>query len=321
MGGIAPVYELADHAPRERVSDTARPKATGLLSWRDLQAQSPDPPPQLCPGIPLVGVTVLAGAPKVGKTLLASQRALETGKTALLIIEEGSLAGISYRLRRQAEDLNVDEPPLSVLHRHRVRLDNAGSVRRVRDLVASLRPSIVVMDPLNRLHGADENRPTQMTPVMDALAGIAYDSETAVLAIHHLAKPSQERRGDIWDRFRGASAIRSGTDANLAMDGTGDVIRLVGEFRDAEPMSEYLELDRAALMFRTVDGPKAVGKVNPDELRAYVVEQHRVTARQVMERFDVKSKATALRALEDLDGIDWFDGARNQRFYTFGTVQ
>ena len=40
-----------------------------------------------------------------------------------------------------------------------------------------------------------------------------------------------------------------------------------------------------------------------------------------MTRFDVKSKATALKALEDLDGIDWFDGPRGQRFYTLGTVQ
>lgn len=160
-----------------------------------------------------------------------------------------------------------------------------------------------------------------MTPIMDALAGIAYDFGTAVLAIHHLAKPSQERRGDIWDRFRGASAIRSGTDANLAMDGTGDLIHLVGEFRDAEPLSEYLELDRDALVFRSVNGPKSVGKIDPDELRAFVAEKKRVTAREAMTRFDVKSKATALKALEDLDGIDWFDGPRRQRFYTLGTVQ
>ena len=125
----------------------------------------------------------------------------------------------------------------------------------------------------------------------------------------------------IWDRFSGASAIRSGTDANLAMDGTGERIHLVGEFRDSEPMSEYLELDRSALMFRSVDGPKAVGKVDAIELRAFVVERRQVTAREVMARFDVKSKATALKALEDIEGIDWFDGARNQRFYTFGTVQ
>ena len=321
MGGIAPVYELADLAPRARVSDAAPPRATGLLSWRDLQAEPQEPPPQLCPGIPLVGVTVLAGAPKVGKTLLASQRALETGRTALLIIEEGSLAGISYRLRRQADDLGLVDPPLSVMHRQRIRLDNRASVARVREYVAELRPDLVVMDPLNRLHGADENRPTQMTPVMDALARIAYDFGVAVLAIHHLAKPSQDRRGDIWDRFRGASAIRSGTDANLAMDGTGDLIHLVGEFRDAEPLSEYLQLDREALVFRSVDGPKSVGKIDPDALRAFVVERRQVTARETMSRFDVKSKATALKALEDLEGIDWFDGPRGQRFYTFGTVQ
>src|SRR4029079_19210033 len=121
----------------------------------------------------------------------------------------------------------------------------------------------VVLDPLNRLHGADENRPSQMTPVMDVLASIASDVRCGVLNIHHLAKPSAERRGDIWDRFRGATSIRSGTDANLVMDGSGSIVRMAGEFRDAEPLSMYLELDRETLLFSEVDGPSIQSKLNP----------------------------------------------------------
>ena len=34
-----------------------------VLSWLDLNAQEPEPQPQLCSGIPEGGVTVLAGAP------------------------------------------------------------------------------------------------------------------------------------------------------------------------------------------------------------------------------------------------------------------
>ena len=240
------------------------------MSWADVMAQPPDPPPQLRDGIPLVGVTVLAGSPKVGKSLWSSQIALESRRPALLVIEEGSIAGIAYRLRHQAGALGIETPPLSVLHRRRVRLDNAGSVKHLREVVRELRPALVVLDPLNRLHGADENRPTQMTPVMDALAGIAYDFECAVLAVHHLSKPSAERRGDIWDRFRGAGAIRSGTDANLAMDDAGATLRLVGEFRDAEPLSQRLELDREALLFHEAEAPDMPSKVDPIALREFV---------------------------------------------------
>jgi len=280
-------------------------------------AQPPESPPQLRPGIPLVGVTVLAGPPKVGKTLYASQRALECRKPSLLVIEEGSLNGIAYRLHRQADELGMSEPPVHVMHRQRIQLDNRASVARLRDVMAEHQPAFVTLDPLNRLHGADENRPSQMTPVMDALAGLAYDFECAVLAVHHLAKPSAERRGDVWDRFRGAGAIRSGTDANLAMDGTSDRVKLVGEFRDAEPFQSWLELDRDALLFREAEPPDAPAKVNPIALRAFVEERRQVTAAQVCEHFTV-ARHTALKALRAL-GCDEFEGSRRQLNFSLRT--
>jgi hypothetical protein len=300
--------------------DPPPPGGLAVLSWSDLAALPPDPPPTIAAGIPKVGLTVQAGPPKVGKTLWASQTALEVGRSTM-VIEEGSLAGVSYRLRHQAAALGIDVPDVAVIHRQRIRLDNRAHVGRLREHVAARRPVIVIFDPLNRLHGGDENRPSQMTPVMDALAGIAYDFGCAVVAIHHLAKPSAERRGDIWDRFRGATSIRSGTDANLVMDGSGSTVRLVGEFRDAEPLSMYLELDRDSLLFSEVDGPRIAGKIDPAALRAYVEETGQVTARDVAARFAVQSKETARTSLESLAGIDSYDGPRGTRFYTLGTAQ
>jgi hypothetical protein len=278
------------------------------MSWAQLMAEPPAPPPQLHAGIPPVGLTVLAGPPKVGKTLRASQVALEIRQTALLVIEEGALHGIAFRLRHQAKELGIVDPPIHVMHRCGIRLDNKPSVRYLRDVVADLRPALVVLDPLNRLHGADENRPTQMTQVMDAVSALAYDCACAVVAIHHLAKPSAERRGDVWDRFRGASAIRSASDANLAMEGTGERIKLVGEFRDAEPLSMWLELDRGALLFHEAEPPEAPAKVDSHALRAFVEEQGSVVASEIVARFNV-SKVTAIRALRAL-GCDEFPGSR-----------
>lgn len=309
---------------RDRVPSKPRPlprSSMDVLTWDDLLAQPPEPPPVLeGTPIPKVGVTVLAGPPKVGKSLWSSQHALARRST--IVVEEGSMAGIAYRLRRQWDAIGgTGAPDLVVVHRQRIRLDDKASVARLRDHVAERRPELVVFDPLNRLHTADENRPTQMTPVMDALAGLAYDYGCAVVALHHTNKPSQDRGGSIWDTLRGASSIRSGTDANLILHGAGETIRLVGEFRDAEPLSEYLRLDRDRLTFDVVEGPKSTGKIDQDDLRAFLEEQERVTAADVMVRFGVKSKATALKALDDLPGSDRFEGARGKLFYTLGTVQ
>lgn len=313
---IAARPTLGTDAPPDPAPPPKRARDDGLVvrTWADLMAEPMEPPPVIRPGLPTVGCTVLAGAPKAGKTLWATQTALESRVPFLLIVEEGSLAGVGYRLRRQAEALGIADPPLSLLYRQRIRLDEPRSVERLRELVADHPAKLVILDPLNRLHGADENRPSLMTPVMDALAGIAYDFGRAVLAIHHLAKPSAERKGDIWDRFRGAGSIRSGTDANLILENG----RLVGELRDAEPLTEYVELDRDRLVFTTLDAPKAPVKVDPIALRRFVVEKQTVTADEVAERFEV-SRMTAFTSLRAL-GCDEFRGARNRITFSLATL-
>jgi hypothetical protein len=269
--------------------------------------------------IPRVGVTVLAGPPKIGKTLYASQVALRAGRCSL-VVEEGTRDGIAFRLRRQAAGLGIEAPDLEVIHRQTIRLDNRQSVARLRDYVARRQPVALFLDPLNRLHSADENRPSQMTPVMDALAGLAYDFKIAVVAIHHLAKPSMERRGDIWDRFRGAGSIRSGTDANLILDGSTALVKLVGEFRDADPYVGYLKLDRETLLFEATDAPRTSGKVDGDALRAFVEERGQVTIREVAAAFGC-SKNTAAALLDAAPDLDWFEGPNRTRFYILAGAQ
>lgn len=316
--------------PKPKPVPTAKRLAT--RTFADLIAGDPAPPPMLVAGLlPLEGSVVLAGPPKVGKSLLLSQVALAVaGRVgavlgrealdgpALLVIEEGSSEGVSYRLRRQAEALGVGaDVPLAVALRQRVRLDDPRSVAALRETVRATGARLVALDPLNRLHAADENRPTEMTRVMNVLADVAAEFRAVVVAAHHLSKPSPERRGSVFDRFRGAGAIRSATDANLVLDGSGEAVHLEGEFRDCEPLDLYLRLDRETLTFATTDAPRVAGKIDPAELRAFVAERGQVTAAAVMERFGVKSRNTALDYLERA-GFDHYVGPNRTKFFVIG---
>jgi hypothetical protein len=162
---LARIATPADYERRETTSN-----GLAVLSWADILAEPPEPPPTIAPGIPKVGLAVLAGPPKVGKTLQASQTALTVGRS-LLVIEEGSMAGVAFRLRHQAMALGIDKPDVAVVHRQGIRLDNRGNLARVRAYVAATRPTMVVLDPLNRLHAGDENRPSQMMPRVEARGG------------------------------------------------------------------------------------------------------------------------------------------------------
>lgn len=304
-----------------------------VVTFAELKAMRDEPPQRAAIGVAKVGVTVNAGAPKVGKTTFSTQMAAAVAAPSvetflgepvvhgpvLLILEEGDLQGIRWRLVRQAEAIGADDLEVEIAHRQRYRLDDRGHVRRIRDHVRGLRPAMVILDPLNRLHSQDENKPTAMTPVMDALADISAETSCAVVAIHHLGKPSMDRGGSVWDRFRGASSIRSATDGNLALDTVRDGIRLRGEFRDAEPLDVWLRFDRDTLTFDLAERPEAPSKVDPIALRTFVEERGQVVAKQVAEEFGIALN-TAKSALRDL-GCDQYAGARGVLTFTLETRQ
>ncbi len=310
---------------------TFRGRGTGLdtVSLADLMAEPDTEPPWAVDGIvPQVGVTVLAGPPKVGKTLLVQSMALAAADRArphevlgrdvrrgpvLYVLEEGSRAGLRYRVHRQASALGITDAAVAFAYRQHVRLDDRNSLARLRGEVQALRPVLVVVDPLNRVHSRNEDKATEMTPVMDALAGVAYDFRTAVVAIHHVGKPSESRTGQ--DRLRGSGAIRSGTDANLILDGSG-ILRLEGEYRDAERLSMSLRLDPDTLLLEQSDAPERGGKIAPADLLAFITERGQVNARAVMEQWTV-TRNTAKAALDGLDraAIDSAEDARLGRIW------
>jgi hypothetical protein len=322
-------------APAPRV---LHPAGLAGISTAELLAEPDEPVPFHTPDlIPAEGLVVVAAPPKVGKTILMSQLALVTGcddgpprplflgravqpGRALYVLEEGSRESLRYRVRRQMDGLSIDHSSVTWVLQAHLRLDHAPSVKDLRAMVADVAPALVVLDPLNRLHGLDENRPSEMARVMGQAVGIVQEAHCAVVVLHHLTKPNAEHRGRLVDRIRGAGSIVGATDANLVLEPQGGGrVRLEGEFRDAEPITLYLELDPERLLFSRIEPERAAGKVPEEALLAFVDERTRVTARDVMDRFGC-SKVTALAALDGSSALDRTAGARGQLHY-FRTVQ
>lgn len=283
-------------------------------------------------GIQEIGVHILAGPPKSLKTMLAGQLSIclssgtgipflgspiERVGGVLFVEEEGNRHRLRERFRRQADGLGAENPAIEFLLFNGVRLDSAQGIKALTAAIAASGCRLTVLDPFSFLHGADENKPSAMAPIMRTLNRLGQENGISILAIHHVTKPQADRpQGRLGDRIRGASSITAGVDALFVLDRVGDKrARLQSDARDAESVDIHLELDTDTLLLSTVDGPPKVGKIDLEALLAWVTERGQVTAKEVMAQFGVSSKATALLALAELPGVDSYEGVRGTKFF------
>jgi len=181
------------------------------------------------------GAAILGGAPKSGKSFLALDlcvavatgtlgagffRVAAAGPVMLFCAEDPSPV-LASRLRALARSrsLSLDNLPIEVIVEQTVRLPEA--LPRLAATLARSRPGLLLLDPLIRLHRADENSATEMAVVLDGLRNLARAANTAILLVHHARKaasPSSPGSG-----LRGSSDLAAFADANLYLRRLDDV--------------------------------------------------------------------------------------------------
>lgn len=78
--------------------------------------------------------------------------------------------------------------------------------------------TMLVADPLRRLHAADEDKSTQMAPILNDLRSLSNRHNISILLIHHTAKINDET-----DMSRMANWFRGSTDVAAILD-TGQYV-------------------------------------------------------------------------------------------------
>jgi hypothetical protein len=190
----------------------------------------------------------------------------------LCVLEEGTPAGVAERCRRIVARRGLTADVHLVL-RAGIRIEEPRRWRALREEVKRIAPVLVVLDPLVRLHGADENVAHEMGRVMAALQALT-NAGAAVLVVHHTTKRATEF-GSVGGAARGSGAIISSTDGNLILTREGDHLRLDTEMRDAEGEIIALAFDgpTAAFSVRRAAAPapdvaRYPGGIDPREVVA-----------------------------------------------------
>jgi hypothetical protein len=203
-------------------------------------------------------VGVIGGAPKCAKTWLGLDMALSVatgtpclGKYAvpepgpvLVYLAEDALLVVRERIEGMARHrgLDLDQVEIYVITAPVLRLDQDRDRTRLWETTRRLRPRLLLLDPLVRLHGIDENHAGEVAELLAYFRSLQRQLGLSVLLVHHTRKHAADGVA-AGQGLRGSGDIHAFGDSNLYLQRTKEHLILSSEHRAAPASAPvYLEL-------------------------------------------------------------------------------
>ena len=203
-------------------------------------------------------VGVIGGAPKCAKTWLGLDMALSVatgtaclGKYAvpepgpvLVYLAEDALPVLRERVEGMARHRSLDlgQVEIHVITTPVLRLDRDRDRTRLWETTRRLRPRLLLLDPLVRLHGIDENNAGEVAELLAYFRSLQRQLDLSVLLVHHTRKNAAGGAA-AGQGLRGSGDIHAFGDSNLYLRRTREHLVLSSEHRAAPASAPvYLEL-------------------------------------------------------------------------------
>src|SRR5271167_2914311 len=205
-------------------------------------------------------VGVIGGAPKCAKTWLGLDMALSVatgtaclGKYAvpepgpdLVYLAEDALPVVRERVEGMARHRGLDlaQVEIHVITAPTLRLDRDRDRMRLLETTKRLRPRLLLLDPLVRLHGIDENNAGEVAELLAYFRSLQRQLDLSVLLVHHTRKNAAGGAA-AGQGLRGSGDIHAFGDSNLYLRRTREHLVLSSEHR-AAPASAPVSLELVA---------------------------------------------------------------------------
>ncbi len=167
---------------------------------------------------------------------MSGTRFAERVRPVLFHCAEGGQGYLRHRLdglcSRRELNLSTLPNPLTFIS-DRVRIDSPRGFERLIENVRSLKPRLVVLDPLVRLHRQDENSATQVAALLDPLERLRNDLGVAIVIVHHTSKSGGRGSDFGGNNLRGSSDLYAWGDSNLMLRRAGRRFTLRAQHRAA----------------------------------------------------------------------------------------
>ena len=198
-------------------------------------------------------VGVIGGPPKCCKTWLGldiavsvasgthclGRFAVEQRAPVLVYLAEDSMPAVRQRIESITNHRHLDLASLDlyVVDAPRLMLDDLDDRRRLQATLTRLQPTLLLLDPLVRLHRMDENSSADISRLLGFLRELQRRFGLAVALVHHMAKRSNAQPGQA---LRGSGDIHAWADSSAYLLRSNDRLQLVIEHRSAaapDPLS------------------------------------------------------------------------------------
>ncbi len=192
------------------------------------------------------GVGIVGGQPKLGKSWLGLDMAVSVASDtpclghfpvdlpgpALVYLAEDALGDVRARLDALCAHRHLDlrRLDLQVITAPVLRLDQAEDQQRLAATIATVKPRLVVLDPLVRMHRLDENAAADMAILLGTLRELQRRFDVAIVLVHHASKKNRKRPGQA---LRGSSDLHAFVDSLAYLSRERDALRLHLEHRSA----------------------------------------------------------------------------------------
>jgi len=179
-----------------------------------------------------LAVAVAAGVPALGRF------AVRQPGPVLLYTAEDQAPDIRQRVAGIAQAAGVDLQRLAVglIIDPVLRLDLDADRDRLAEALGRIKPRLLVLDPLVRLHRSDENSSADISEILGFLRQMQRQHACAILLVHHLRKSGP---GDTGQALRGSGDLHAWGDSNLYVTRQDGKTVLVPEHRAHPPTPPF----------------------------------------------------------------------------------
>jgi len=176
-----------------------------------------------------LAVSVATGTPCLG-----TYPVIEPGR-ALVYLAEDSLPHVRERLKGLARHRGIalESLDLHVITAPSLRLDLARDQVRLQKTARQLRPRLLLLDPLVRLHRLDENAVGEVTRLLSYFRDLQRELDLAIVLVHHTRKNSGSKEV-AGQSLRGTGDLHAWSDSSLYLRRRREEIFLTIEHR-SEP--------------------------------------------------------------------------------------